>query len=277
MELVSWTDLPRPTIHRILGGLRDLGWIERDGASGRYYLGREIFCIGLTAMLRHPIGRIARTDVATLVEETGHTAFVMIRTGNDALCVLREKGSVEYASYVHEVGSRSALGIGAGSMAMLAALPPAEAAAVVTANRFRYRKLPTFNDTRFAVALRQARETGIAIQSAWFFEDRTGIGVAVRDVGGYPIAALSVAARSGRSSPDDHARLAEALQRTSRAIAEKLAIGQPGRQSQALDAASHSGDPSWRATAMDPQPAPATGSPVSGSETAASALPGLPL
>lgn len=224
MDLVSWTDLPRPTIHRVLGGLRELGWIERDGSSGRYYLGREIFCIGLTAMLRHPIGRIAQTDVAGLVEEVGQTAFVMIRTGNDALCVLREEGPVEFPSYLHEVGSRSALGIGAGSMAILAALPPAEASAVLSANRFRYRKLPTFDDTCFAVALRETRGTGIAIQRGWFFTDRTGIGVAVRDAGGYPIAALSVAAATPPSTEADHARLAAALQRTSRAIAEKLAI-----------------------------------------------------
>jgi DNA-binding IclR family transcriptional regulator len=228
MELVSWTDLPRPTIHRVLDLLRELGWIERDEQDGRYHLGRELFCLGLTAMLRHPVGRIAQTDVTTLVEETGQTVFVMIRTGNDALCVLREQGSIAFPSYLHEVGSRSALGIGAGSMAILAALPPAEASAVLAANRFRYRKLPAFNETGFALALREARRTGVAVQRGWFFADRTGIGAAVRDPGGYPIASVSIAALADGLTEADHDRLAAAMLRTSRAIAEKLSIHPPG-------------------------------------------------
>lgn len=222
MELVSWTDLPRPTIHRVLDDLRELGWVERDAASGRYYLGRELFCIGLTAMLRHPIGRIAQAQIARLVEETGQTAFVMIRTGNDALCVLRRDDPGALRPYFYEVGSRTALGIGAGSMAILAALPPAEAARVLSANRLRYRKLATFSDTRFAQALREARDTGVAIHIGLFLEGVTGIGVAVRGAGGYPLAALSIAAPADTLTALDHARHALTLRRAADAVAEEL-------------------------------------------------------
>ncbi|MDP3578036.1 helix-turn-helix domain-containing protein, partial [Methyloversatilis sp.] len=41
IELVARTGLPRPTIHRVLDTLIDMGWVERDPVTLRFNLGRD--------------------------------------------------------------------------------------------------------------------------------------------------------------------------------------------------------------------------------------------
>jgi len=217
MEIVAWTGLPRATIHRVLPDLAALGWVERDPASRAWHLGGEVWCLGLTAALRHPIARIAETEVAVMVARTELAGFVVVRTGNDALCVLRHERDPGRLPLVMHVGGRASLGLGAGGMALIAGLPQAEGDAVVAANRLRYRRMERYDEKRFRAALAEARRTGLARHVDLFLPGFTGLGVALPGPGGHPLGALSVAVASAALGPADAARAeAELRQRRAR-------------------------------------------------------------
>lgn len=193
-DLVGWTGLPRPTVHRVLDMLIETGWVERDALTRRFFLGQEMVALGLVAAARHPIERLAATELAQLAQDIGQTVYLSIRAGLDIVCAARQESTARIQTLVLKVGSQVPLGRGAGSMAILAALPEAEAEVVIAANRARY-ELETegFDEAAFRHALDDARVSGFASHDSLFTRGIAGIGVAVRDATGYPVAAISTA------------------------------------------------------------------------------------
>lgn len=227
-DLVAATALPRPTVHRVLDMLADIGWVERDAGSKRFYLGREIHALGIVAAARHPIERAATTELARLVEEIGQTVYLNIRAGLDAVCAARQESSARIQTLVLKVGSQVPIGRGAGSMALLAALPLSEAEAIITANRARYvAENAEFDEAAFRAALDEARRRGFASHDSLFTRGISGIGVAVRDVAGYPLAAVSTAFVGDWLGPEDRARFVVRLNEAAERISARLTTSRP--------------------------------------------------
>lgn len=219
-ELVAATALPRPTVHRVLDMLGEIGWVERDTASRRFFLGQEIHALGIVAAARHPVARAAATELARLVEDIGQTVYLSIRSGLDAVCAARQESRARIQTLVLKVGSQVPIGRGAGSMALLAALPIQEAEAIVAANRGRYvAEHADFDEAVFRAALDEARARGFSSHDSLFTRGISGIGVAVRDGAGYPLAAVSTAFVGDWLGPEERAcfvvRLNEAAERIS--------------------------------------------------------------
>ncbi|OYW25556.1 MAG: transcriptional regulator, partial [Methyloversatilis sp. 12-65-5] len=78
-ELVARTGLPRPTIHRVLDMLIDMGWVERDPVTLRFNLGRDLAALGYSAISRQPVERAAATELSALAEELDQVVFLNIR------------------------------------------------------------------------------------------------------------------------------------------------------------------------------------------------------
>lgn len=193
-ELVARTSLPRPTIYRVLDVLTEAGWVERDPLTRRFHLGVEIVPLGLAAADRHTMARLATTDLARVASEIGQPVYLIIRSGFDTLCVAREESEAYLQTYLLRVGSRVPFGSGSGGMAMLAALPEAEAEEIVMHNLPRYREQrPFFDEAAFREALASARRRGYTFNRGVFTPSVGGIGVAIRDVTDYPVAAISTA------------------------------------------------------------------------------------
>lgn len=193
-DLVAWTGLPRPTVHRVLDMLIETGWVERDLPTRRFFLGQEMVALGLVAAARHPIERLAATELALLAQDIGQTVYLSVRAGLDIVCAARQESTARIQTLVLKVGSQVPLGRGAGSMAILAALPEAEAEVVIAANRARYAlETEGFDEAAFRRALDEARVAGFASHDSLFSRGIGGIGVAVRDATAYPVAAISTA------------------------------------------------------------------------------------
>jgi len=190
-DLCERTGLPRPTIHRVTQMLERLGWVDRDPSDKNFYLGVELATLGMTAQMRYSLESLGRPILADLCSETGQTVYLITRSGIDSICIaLCESGS-QFRTLVLEVGSRQPLGVGAGSMAILAALPEDEVEQVIEANHERYLAYAGFDLDTFRGGLYQARERGHAWHESLFTRGVSGIGVAVLDGSGEPIAAIS--------------------------------------------------------------------------------------
>ncbi len=126
---VGLTDVARdlgltpPTAHRMLSALLQEGFLALNPKLKTYSLGRESYILGLAAESRHGIKAIAESAVLRLAESTGDTSFLSVRSGHEAVCVDRKTGDFPIKILTLEVGHRRPLGVGAGSLALLAFLP----------------------------------------------------------------------------------------------------------------------------------------------------------
>jgi DNA-binding IclR family transcriptional regulator len=194
VDLVARTTVPRPTIYRVLEVLLEAGWVERDPLTHRFHLGAEIVPLGMVAAQRHPIARLAATELARVASEIEHPVYLSVRSGFDTVCVAREESASYLQTFLLRVGSRVPFGSGSGGMAILAALPEAETEEVILHNLPRYKaERPHFNEALFREALKKARQRGYTFNLGVFTPAVGGIGAAIFDNSNHPIAAISTA------------------------------------------------------------------------------------
>jgi len=210
--MASAIELNRTTVHRIAAALAREGLIERDEASGRYFLGAEIAALGTIASTRHGIHRQAAAALTRLSAHSADTAFLSTPSGFDSVCIHREEGSFPIRTQVLWPGQRLPLGVGAGGLALLAAMPDETVTVVLEANRARLeRDYPTFAGDGLARLVERTRRDGFAINQGMIVSGSWAVGVAIRNSRGDPIAALSVAAIEARMSGQRRSEIAGLL------------------------------------------------------------------
>ena len=136
-ELIAASGLGKPTVRRLMLALIRRGLVEQDGTTRLYHLGEESYVLGILATPRHGLLETAADALVRLAKASGDTAFVSMRRGSDAVCLYREEGAFPIRTHALETGAQHPLGIGAGSLAMLSALPDAEIEALLADNADR--------------------------------------------------------------------------------------------------------------------------------------------
>ncbi|HEY4252027.1 MAG TPA: IclR family transcriptional regulator [Roseomonas sp.] len=198
-DLVGATGFSKATVHRLMAGLSAHGLVEADPGSGRYFLGFRLAAWGAAARDRHGLAERAAPALRRLAEQTGDTVYLSLRIGVLSLCVARHEGSFPIRALPLKPGDRNALGVGSGSLAMLAFLEPEAAIERVLADpeniaaRER-RGIDEAHVRRHVAATRRKGHT--------FVDDLTpgmiGMGLPVPGRGGQPVAAVSIATISAR-------------------------------------------------------------------------------
>lgn len=192
------TGLSKPTAHRLLLALVVEALVEQD-AAGRYYLGSECYVLGRIASERFGIDRTASDCVARLAQESGDSAFFSLRRDVYAVCVQREDGSYPLKTHVLQPGSRHLLGAGAGSLAMLAALPDEYIEAFVQSRGQQLEQTyENLSVSKLRAGIATARERGFAVNEGLVVPGSWGVGVAIRAPDGDVVGALSIAAVDSR-------------------------------------------------------------------------------
>jgi DNA-binding IclR family transcriptional regulator len=229
-ELVESSGLLKPTCRRILIALIEGGLAEQNAETRRYFLGAEAYVLGTIAADRFGIHRLALESVARLAQETGDAAFLQVRRDWSVVCLHREDGDYPIRSHVLASGDRHPLGIGAGGIAVAAALSDADLAAAFEANaallagRYAYISRDLIDEQ-----IAEARQTGWSLNRGIVFPESWGIGMVVRDALGRPEACLSLAAPTSRMRSDRQPELVRLLRDEVRRLELRLKdYGLPG-------------------------------------------------
>lgn len=198
-DLARDAGLTQPTTHRMLAALQQEGFVSLHPTLKTYTLGREAYVLGLAAERRHGLKEIAEAGLQRIAMETGDTAFLSIRSGDDAVCIDRKVGDFPIKILTLDAGHRRPLGVGAGSLALLSSLSDPEIEQILQ----RHRQLPSplridLDTLRQDIAL--TRRNGYATNPGRIISDMTGIGIAVFDRKQNLCASLSVAAIRSRLS-----------------------------------------------------------------------------
>ncbi|WP_347138152.1 IclR family transcriptional regulator [Paracoccus sp. SSK6] len=225
-QLASASGLARPTVRRLLLALGAARLVEQDRVTRRYHLGPETYLLAGFAAERHGILHHARDAMERLAHETGDTVLLTVPQDDHTLCLERIEGGFPVRTHALMRGDRKPAGVGAGAMAILAALPAPEADALLA------RVAPLVSELMPGLLkdLAHARAHGHALNPGRIVAGSWGLGVAIPWPDGRPAGALSIAAIENRMTPARQADLVAALHREAGLIAQRLAELDPQRR-----------------------------------------------
>ncbi len=190
-DLSRSTGLQRPTLYRLLAALIEAGLVAQN-AHGRRY---QALTGGATAAPQAD-PRIARMLplMRHLAEHTGDAVFLVVRDGDDSLSLHREIGGYPVQILATTAGKRQPLGVGSASMALLAALPPAEAEQIVQNNAGRLQEYGGMTVNEMLRLIENTRARGYSVVGNHAVRGALGVGCAHLDAAGRPLLAISVTA-----------------------------------------------------------------------------------
>lgn len=188
--------LSKPATLKIMAGLVEARLVHQNDG-GRYRLGTEIGTLGLSTV-EHYIAGCAIQTLRRLAMVTGDTVFASIREGSAAVCVARDTGTFPIRTLTLGVGDRRPLGVGAGSLAILAFLDDAKIDEVMRRNERWLADYPNFSTGELWNMIERTRRDGFSLNAGRIVPGMNAIGIPVMDRDGNVIAALSLAAIKDR-------------------------------------------------------------------------------
>ena len=196
-DVVNTTSLGKATVHRVLSGLVAHGLVDQDKASGRFFLSLKLISWAMAAGDRFGLARLAGNAMSRLSQRTQDTVYLSLRSGDEAVCIERREGSFPIKTLTLRLGDRRPLGVGAGSMAMMAFLADEEINRVIAGQSAEMSRYGT-DEMTLRDMIATARRLGYALNDERLIPGMSAVGVPIRRPSGQPFAALSVAAISSR-------------------------------------------------------------------------------
>lgn len=227
-DIVEQSGLNKPTTRRLLLALIRSGLLEQDPLTRRYYLGQEAYVLGTLATRRYGLLQISRDSLNVLSAKTQDTSFLSIQRDNYAVCLHREEGTYPIRTHALQAGYRHPLGVGAGSLAILAAMDDDEIEAILAMNESELlADFPHLSPPQIRADIAAARAQGFALNPGRILANSWGIGLAIRFPDARPAGALSVAAIDSRMQPARQVELAALMKIEAKKIEARLAHLQP--------------------------------------------------
>ncbi|NIA72266.1 IclR family transcriptional regulator [Pelagibius litoralis] len=226
-DVVEATGLGKTTAHRLLNGLADQGLVDCDSETGRYFVGIKILSWASAARNRFSIARLAEPVLIRLARRTQDTVYLIGRVGDESVCLDSREGSFPIKALTLNVGDRRPLGIGAGSLAMLAAMPDDEIERILV-QQAEARSSYSFSEAKLREMIEATRRSGYGYNDVHIFEhmkDLTGmaaVAVAIRRSDGTPVAALHVTSVTARLAPPRRENIVAALTQERAQLEEEM-------------------------------------------------------
>ncbi|MEI4261567.1 IclR family transcriptional regulator [Roseovarius sp. D0-M9] len=197
-------NLKTATARRLLQGLVDGGLLSFDPYLKIYTLGIRIFDLAGAAGSPRQFDGV-RMNVGPALLETaaisGETAYLTVPFGDEALCIDTATGSYPLSANTLHVGSRRPLGVGAGSAAILAALPDDNCDRIIASNSEVYGRYGDLTVSEVRRMVRHWRDHRYLVNNSIIIPEVSAIAVAVFDSSGSLKAGLSVSALKSRLGP----------------------------------------------------------------------------
>lgn len=222
-DLAQHTGIERGAVSRILRALCAEGIVARVEGSHRFALGPVAFELGLAATHRFPLREIALPSMERIAAATGDTCFLMVHSGQDAVCIDRHEGGYPIKTLTIDVGNRRPLGAAAASLALLMHMPREEREAYLEANAARIQRYGMLTADVVRGMIERALTLGFALNHNNILPEVSAVGVAIPSRLGRPYAAISVSALTSRiMNGERYRKIVELLTEESQVIAARL-------------------------------------------------------
>jgi len=208
-EVIAASGLERSTVHRLLSCLAEEQFAERDPDGKAYRLGIDAMQLGFASMRRVPLVDSCRALMQKLARMSGDTVFLVIRQGDYCVCLHREEGHFPVKVFTTDVGGRRLLGLGAGGLALMAALTDAEIDRILERHTAEYAQAG-FTRERMKQAVKRTRTAGHADIVDTLTEGVSGVGRTFA-ASATTLAAISFGAITPRLPPARKKEMAQLL------------------------------------------------------------------
>lgn len=223
-EVASTSGLPTSTCFRMLQRLALEGLVSRDALTRKYTLGPLLYELGLLAEPNFRLSDLCDHAMTLIADRTHDTVYLSERRGLEAICTQRALGDFPIKALTLDIGTRRPLGVGAGGLAILSAMPEAEAEDIIEANGHRYARFANFDVAFLRAEVQAARQRGYSFLDSAATPGAAAVGVAFpMSAGSRPIAAFSVAAISSRLTAPRLDEVVQAIQQQLPQVSQLLA------------------------------------------------------
>lgn len=192
-DLMHETGFSKATLHRLLAGLVSYGFVEVEQAGGRYFPGLQLGTWAAAARNRFGLADRMAPIVQALSGRVQDTAYLSLRVREMAVCLVLQEGSAAIRALPLSPGDHSALGVGSASAAILASIDDAEIQRILAAPaHIAYCAKRGVTEDHIRRHIDRTRRLGYSFVDD-LNPDMTGMGMAMHDFAGQPVAAVSVA------------------------------------------------------------------------------------
>ncbi|MDO4572835.1 MAG: IclR family transcriptional regulator [Clostridia bacterium] len=219
-EISRRLGLHKSTAFGLVNTLAENKLLEQDPETGRYFLGIGLF--RLSANVQIGIRELGAPFVKRLVEHTGETVNLVVR--DESYVVYIEKLESPHSMRIcTRIGQRLPMYCTAVGKAMLAWLPPEEAAAILDSARMTaYTENTITTRAALRTELQKIRDDGYAIDDEELELGLVCVAVPIRDAAGRPVAALSVSGPKQRMTSEHIEAIRKALTSEAAAMSREL-------------------------------------------------------
>lgn len=198
-EVARQTGLSPATAYRVLYTLAERELVRYDPVNQRYHVGTRLLQYGLRTLRALDIRRLARPHLERLQAETGETACLCVRFGDERLYVEQVESPREVRQTL-QLGVREPLYRGASGKAILAHLPAAYISAYLNRGPFPAKTEATITSPQALEAdLQEIRRRGYAVSVGESWPDTASVAAPVRNHEGEPVGALLLCAPGHRT------------------------------------------------------------------------------
>lgn len=191
--------IPKAAVHRVLASLRSRELIQLDEQTRRYSLGPASLALGLNALSRVDIRRLAQQELTILARQTNETSTLSTRVGMERIYLDQVTPPREVIMSV-TIGVRYPLHAGASSKAFLAFLDQAEIDVYLAQPLVSVTDATQTNRRTLRAELNTIREKGWAESNGERQVGAASVAAPVFDHHGVPVAVLSVSGPADRFS-----------------------------------------------------------------------------
>ena len=220
------TGLGKGTVHRLLNALIDAGLVFQDHETKRYRLGVGLARLGHAAH-RQDFAALAKPFLLRLAERNpGHRSTLRCARVQQPSASPARSARFRSARLSLDAGHLRPLGVGSGSLALLAFLPDEEIASIIDKNAVWLARYRGHARKELLAKVADTRQRGFSFVEGKIVPGMNAMGVPILGADGRPVAALSLAAITDRVSGARVTQLARLL--THEAAELGKAMGLPG-------------------------------------------------
>jgi DNA-binding IclR family transcriptional regulator len=197
VDICAACGLSKASALRLLTGLVAQGLVERSVDDGRYFVALDFVSLLPGALKRLDLTDLLMPSLRAIAATTEDSVYLSIRSGTFALCIARVEGRYPIKTLALEVGHRRPLGVGAGSLALLAFEQDDEVVRIRERGHAA-RMAFGFDEVMLAGLIKNARRDGHAFIQGLVVPEMWAVGVPIRSQNGRPFAAISVSCLAER-------------------------------------------------------------------------------
>ncbi len=217
-SLVEETNIPKPTLHRMLQQLESAGLLSRSEDSRQYGTGVRLRKLAENLLLNDTFHGARHGVLRALVNEVGESCNLTALSGSEVMYLDRVETPAPLRFYLHS-GSRVPVHCSASGKVFLAGMTPAQRQRLLAHAPLEAFTPKTLTDlAALEEEIKQVKRQGYALDNEEFLPGLLCVAVLVPSAGGRSNLCVAAQAPIMRLGPDKAPNLLPALQRAADAL-----------------------------------------------------------